>query len=702
MLHQLYLLHRNRYSPALSVCAQAVNDGKPISVRVGSGGVTITRPVCVTASGGAWSMLLPDVSQTSPQNATFALTAIDNITGDNLLSGYSHIQPSSVAPSGTSGWWCTPSGCSLDNLAPDAPAQALKVSGPGGPQGPAATINSNSASSTWGIGETCPSGATTGTLCGANVPVSASQYGSVGDNNTDDTAAFAAMEASTTEEFSLPPGRHKTTLSTLSKSYKGEGSVSLAGGGFSVAGRHAPELIGYDHGISDIGALVNGTSPVTMVSITDSIGVGYGISGLDYHQAYLYKAQMALNGHEGGNGQGGMLSGGNFDPSRITTTGTWSYGTAGPLHSSLILQSGASATFQADDVGIFWFYFQRQPGGGTITVSNTVGTYGTQSTAGATADDVISAVMSAPNGSPDAQSITLSCSGGPCEITGKYGYHAAPTAFSAPLLMTLQGYGGYNTSDFTSSAVLSSIAAQVAYKDPAGFWLAYIALGTNNIFNAGKATTSAQYKADIITIVTTLKTLGAFPILTVPLRAHVGAGYPSTEVLEPFDNYRRVTYEVARQYDLPVIDWSEINLTHAGDWASGGAYSPDGLHPGFYGHSIMAAYFAKKLGLTSFALPKGSLPLESSINIPFSATLTLSNMRMWNKVFLTGDVTASTWPVVTDGQRGCLRIQQDGVGGRGFVFPANVLNPGTLPTTPFAIYAKCFTSFADGGLWIGQ
>lgn len=119
----------------VTVCARAVSGGKPISVRVGGSGVTVTRPVCSAVTNGAWSLFLPDGATSGPQNVKYALTAIDDATGDNLLAGYGGVQPSSVAPTGTSEWWCTPDGCNLNSLSPDAPSQALVVSGPAGPQG---------------------------------------------------------------------------------------------------------------------------------------------------------------------------------------------------------------------------------------------------------------------------------------------------------------------------------------------------------------------------------------------------------------------------------------------------------------------------------------------------------------------------------------------------------------------------------------
>lgn len=123
----------------VSVCAQAIVKGQSISVRVGSGGgVTTTSQVCANVSNGTWSMALPDTSQTAPLNATFSLTAIDNVSGYNLLAGYGAVQPTTLA--GSPGGWCDSGTCVLDKLAPDVSPLALIQRGPTGPAGPSGCV----------------------------------------------------------------------------------------------------------------------------------------------------------------------------------------------------------------------------------------------------------------------------------------------------------------------------------------------------------------------------------------------------------------------------------------------------------------------------------------------------------------------------------------------------------------------------------
>ena len=132
-----------------TVCAQAMTPAGPLSVNVGGGGTTTTPPVCAQASNGAWTLNLPDGALSVPLNATFAITATDNASGDALLAGYSHVQPHSqtcmlsggnvTCVANGSADWCQSSGCNFDQLTPNAPANALIVQGQKGNTGAVGT-----------------------------------------------------------------------------------------------------------------------------------------------------------------------------------------------------------------------------------------------------------------------------------------------------------------------------------------------------------------------------------------------------------------------------------------------------------------------------------------------------------------------------------------------------------------------------------
>jgi len=104
------------------------NNGRPISFRSGgSAGQTIVSPVSAAVMDGAFSVVLADTTLTTPTNIGYAVTVIDNVTGESRLGrGYECIQPS------TSTW-------SFDNYVPNLAAQVSVIVGGQGPAGPPLT-----------------------------------------------------------------------------------------------------------------------------------------------------------------------------------------------------------------------------------------------------------------------------------------------------------------------------------------------------------------------------------------------------------------------------------------------------------------------------------------------------------------------------------------------------------------------------------
>ena len=81
-------------------------------------GQTTTGTVTATVSNGAVSVLLPDVSQTSPKNVCFAVMVKDSASGNVLLNkGYECVQPHATATDTDD--WCQSSVCDFDNYSPD-------------------------------------------------------------------------------------------------------------------------------------------------------------------------------------------------------------------------------------------------------------------------------------------------------------------------------------------------------------------------------------------------------------------------------------------------------------------------------------------------------------------------------------------------------------------------------------------------------
>ena len=121
--------------------------GPATSYRVGGGGQVSAAPACTPVTNGAFTLSLPDTSQTNPENVCFNVTVVGNY-GYGRDSGYGCVQPAANrAP------WCGPTSCNFDDYIPDIPAIGVGGTGPTGPQGPpgAGFINGLTSDGTDGI-----------------------------------------------------------------------------------------------------------------------------------------------------------------------------------------------------------------------------------------------------------------------------------------------------------------------------------------------------------------------------------------------------------------------------------------------------------------------------------------------------------------------------------------------------------------------
>jgi hypothetical protein len=133
----------NPISNAVVYFAPVNSSGQAISYRYSGKGQVITRASQATVTNGAFSLTLPDTSMTSPLNVCFAVTVIDNNSGNNLLGpGYGCVQPAYTATSPSS--WCANGACDFDDYVPDEAGLAVIQTGPAGPGGPNCSATSPS------------------------------------------------------------------------------------------------------------------------------------------------------------------------------------------------------------------------------------------------------------------------------------------------------------------------------------------------------------------------------------------------------------------------------------------------------------------------------------------------------------------------------------------------------------------------------
>jgi len=107
--------------------------GIPTGYQINGAGQSVKATVQTQIVSGAFSIQLADVSLTKPKYICYAVTVVDNISGQVLQDfGYSCMQPAS---DGTQSTWCTTTTCNFDKYTPNLAAQVSVQTGPQGAPG---------------------------------------------------------------------------------------------------------------------------------------------------------------------------------------------------------------------------------------------------------------------------------------------------------------------------------------------------------------------------------------------------------------------------------------------------------------------------------------------------------------------------------------------------------------------------------------
>lgn len=322
------------------------------------------------------------------------------------------------------------------------------------------------------------------------------------------------------------------------------------------------------------------TKHITILS--DSIGQGVGASAIN--KSYISLLFSAINAVTNkGVGTGYELNA-NFQaiPEGFTYGGTYTYGINGPVKKSIILQPGATITFTRA-VDYIELYFHKTLTSGKIEFRKNGTLYRTVDCAG-TEDlnaNTLSAMLQTSSSSSDTY--TLTCINASVELTGVMCWRKQASGCGI-IYNNRFAVSGTSTGDYVGAATLESIL-QVGTFSNRHTTVFILDLGTNDIYNPSKATSSANYKNNLRTIATYLKNGGHKVVLKVPLR-------PTgdwIEIVEPFENYKKADYDLASELNLPIFDLSELNFDST-------MYADD-LHPNDAGHEYLANAWINFLGI---------------------------------------------------------------------------------------------------------
>jgi len=98
-----------------------LSSGASTWYRMPGGGTATNAPILAQAAAGAFSVVLPDTTLTSPANICFAMS----MYGGKAIPGYQCLQPHVTPANGSD--WCQSGGCDLDNYAPNLAPPAATI-----------------------------------------------------------------------------------------------------------------------------------------------------------------------------------------------------------------------------------------------------------------------------------------------------------------------------------------------------------------------------------------------------------------------------------------------------------------------------------------------------------------------------------------------------------------------------------------------
>ncbi len=400
----------------------------------------------------------------------------------------------------------------------------------------------------------------------------------------DATAAFASARASHPHPYVRPGIFAVTALTAFAAGLWGPGVVNLNGKRFFLPADPTP--INLYHGLRAALApeIANGAP---LVLIGDSISHWAHASTGDKHWLNMLTAFANITGSPGDQPvMTALRPSSMYTPEfyGVTTSGTVSTGTNGPLGESLVLAAGASISFTGAYEQVDVFYTQQSGAGSLAFAYNGGAAYKTVTAAGATDLDHYSGPSA--TGQTASGTYTITASAGPVEITGlvRLGVKAANTP--ERLLTHRSGHGSYQFTSFGASAVTSILKQCAALSSTPPYVV--IALGIND----RAALTPSDYaamKTRAQTLVDLLQAGGVTRIAAImPQEPTSGWSATYSGKLTQGQLWGALT-------EVYLAEGVTIVPTHKYDAAGEGLLS-DGLHPNDAGNAKMAQVIIEALG----------------------------------------------------------------------------------------------------------
>lgn len=410
--------------------------------------------------------------------------------------------------------------------------------------------------------------------------VNIKELGAVGNGVTDDTSAFLKAEQQDVPNIFVPSGTYYVkgyTRGNLLKLYYGEGVIKYSDSTLyyvGVSDEYKP--------VCDISAssLVSGHRVITFIG--DSITFGYPVTWNKSYPALLQKIVDSKMHYP----MCSMPSFANFNKySQIS--GDYSFGTAGPIAKSVILNASSVITLTCDNPNYIFLWYNKSNTTTTVSVKssykNITETHTTETGSGIGMLGDFTRHFGA-----SGTTITITNTGSnPVELTGIF----ISDQYTDDDGIVIQDFSesGYTTENYINDEQLDSITTQSLYTSEANTIV--IALGTNDAFSPDASITPDRYKDNLEHIVNRIKSNRPkyAIVIVIPWIPYKGSAKTYKGM---YNEYRNSAMEVATKYSCMIFDGAEVDFNSNND-----ILRSDNLHPNELGYAVLARWFARKLGL---------------------------------------------------------------------------------------------------------
>lgn len=334
----------------------------------------------------------------------------------------------------------------------------------------------------------------------------------------------------------------------------------------------------------------------------DSITEGSGASSYTNGYAYLV-ARSIINARDKGfqkdTGFGWHtdINQANAVNTGLTSTGTLS--ATGLVANRRSLQDGQSITITGRAFNATYVAYDGSASTGSLVIARNGVTLSTQAVSGAT----LAQTAAVTNTWTESDTLTITASGGTVVVCGVL---TVKTAQSANLLY-VAGKSGYAYQDYTTATALDEIAYWLNLFRSGNEKLLVLNLGTNNLYNAGKAKTPAEMVTEIAALIAGVnaRCSNVKYVVSVPPKANE-ATFPIRSEGSTYADYVNAIVDFAKSNGHGLLRHDLSILSRRTDYYS------DGVHPNNLGHRVMAQTVCETLGIALDPYARTNEPTELS------------------------------------------------------------------------------------------